>query len=88
LSMTSTVCWVIVPCNSERSQHFQGIYWLHLEGQRVSQEREKQKEAVLLPFSCLAARWRYYVLPKCQTVSRLHGVTTQKNIYTQFLPAL
>jgi hypothetical protein len=41
----STAFWVVMPCSSETVHHFKGIYFLHLEGRRVSQGRNQHNQA-------------------------------------------
>jgi hypothetical protein len=46
VTMKSTVLWVVTTWISEKFQHFhfRGTYFLHLQGQRISQAKDQQKQ--------------------------------------------
>jgi hypothetical protein len=48
VAMTSTVLWIMTPCSFETARRFRGIYPLSLQGRRVSQTRNQQKQAPCL----------------------------------------
>jgi hypothetical protein len=54
---------------------FQGTYRFHLQGGKVRQARNQQKQVT-------SWRWRWYIPPKRLVASELHGVTAQKKAST------
>jgi hypothetical protein len=80
--------WCVKLCSSESGRRLQGIYtnFLQIQGVNISQGRNQQeaggKQSVLL--SCLLCplilRWMLYFPPKRRSLSKLHGVVTQKTV--------
>jgi hypothetical protein len=49
VTMKSMVSWVVMTCRSDEAQHFGVTYCLCLQGLRVSQARNQQKQVASSP---------------------------------------
>jgi hypothetical protein len=89
VTVKGTVSYIVALCSLERA-HFRGRYFFHVQDQRVNYERNQQEQ---VPLSLLSAAAGFLLgllfgsedggnsfPPKCQAVSELQGITTQKTI--------
>jgi hypothetical protein len=51
--MKTSFLWLAILCSSEKAQHFGGTQCLHLQGWRISQLRNLQRQVVEHPEQCI-----------------------------------
>jgi hypothetical protein len=78
----STIFWDITPCSPLNvNRRFGGTYRLHLQGRRISRERNQRERRCQEPSRLILLPWRrrQYVTPKHRLIfNGLHGVISQK----------
>jgi hypothetical protein len=88
--MKSTVFWVLMLCSSGRVWYVRETYCFQLQGQRVSQARNQQKEAASRVRRCyfskmlefLRTTWHYN--PEHCALYRTPNVKVIKHVYLQY----
>lgn len=84
MAVDSTVFWVVASCRHGESGIAQK-YSFHPQGESIS-----KAQLATCSCECLACltlwtwKWRSYSSPKCRTVSKLCGVTTQRTVLFDF----
>jgi hypothetical protein len=81
VAMKREVCWNVTPCSLERADFFGWTYCLHLQGCRINQARNQQKQVAAWAWLTVQLqRWRLYVALKHLGLYKLHRTTLQKTV--------